>query len=246
MVQRMCRANRLDPARSSKESHVFLWHVDEFGKIIHVLDQLRDVDPEYLKKIHVAPASYDVMESREARTTRREVERGSLEAYAAVHAISPEERAIRWARAVAEFFARTGRFPSQKSNDPDEKRMGQWLSNMRSVKRGRKTDVVLRPAAEAILDAIPKPWCSDLQAEQNAAAIANAHAVAAFFARTGRFPSKIAKDADEKRMGQWLWQMRLAKRGTRTKYVLRPATEAILDAIPEPWCPNVSRKRARI
>ncbi len=234
MVQRMCRANRLDPARSSKESHVFLWHVDEFGKIIHVLDQLRDVDPEYLKKIHVAPASYDVMESREARTTRREVERGSLDAYAAVHAISPEERAIRWAREVAEFFTRTGRFPSKESKDPDEKRTGQWLSNMRKAKRGTG-GMILRPAVEAILDAIPEPWCP----EEDAAAIRRAREVAAFFARTGRFPPQQSKDPDEKRMGKWLSHMRQAKRGKGGGNILHPAAEAILDAIPEPWCPDV-------
>ncbi len=234
MVQRMCRANRLDPARSSKESHVFLWHVDEFGKIIHVLDQLRDVDPEYLKKIHVAPASYDAMESREARTTRREVERGSLDAYAAVHAISPEERAIRWAREVAEFFTRTGRFPSKESKDPDEKRTGQWLSNMRKAKRGTG-GMILRPAVEAILDAIPEPWCP----EEDAAAIRRAREVAAFFARTGRFPPQQSKDPDEKRMGKWLSHMRQAKRGKGGGNILHPAAEAILDAIPEPWCPDV-------
>jgi hypothetical protein len=147
--------------------------------------------------------------------------------------------AVANARAVAKFFTENdGRFPSKIAKNPDEKRWGKWLSNMRQVKRGTKTSAVLRPAAEAILDAIPEPWCP----EEDAAAIANARDVAAFFARTGRFPSQIAKNPDAKRLGKWLSHMRCAKRGMKTSAVLRPAVEAILDAIPEPWCPDVSRK----
>ena len=50
LVQSMCRANRIDCQNSTKISNVFIWNHDDFSKIIHVLEKLREVDPEYKKK----------------------------------------------------------------------------------------------------------------------------------------------------------------------------------------------------
>lgn len=233
MVQRMCRANRLDPDRPNKVSNIFLWSPDEFVKIVHVLDGLRDVDPDYIKKVRSASTGY-ISESSGVRTERVRVQTGELEAYESVRAVSLEERALAKAREVVSFRKEHGRFPSQAVKDLDEKKISTWLANMRRVIRGKYTRCILYDSIHILLNAEVPGW-SDDQRSSEASALEKARKVIVFHGLHGRFPSQSAKDPDEKRLAKWLSSMRRVSRGKEARGTLYDSVRNLLDAEVPGW-----------
>jgi superfamily II DNA or RNA helicase len=222
MVQRMCRANRLDPDRPNKTSHVFLWNTDEFVKIVHVLDGLRDVDPEYIKKIRTASSGY-VSESSEIRTERVRVETGELEAYESVRAVSLEERALAKAREVVAFWKEHGRFPSPKSS------LGMWLYQMRKVAHGKKSASILFETVRDYLSREIPQWCPDvLRGETNA--LKNANEVILYYSTEGKLPPRCV------RLGRWLDNMRQSLKNDDGNRLLYPSVKRLLDEHIPFWC----------
>jgi len=218
MVQRICRANRLDPDRPNKKSHVFLWSPDEFVRIVHVLDNLRDVDVDFCKKIHTASTGYTV-ESSEARTERARVQTGELEAYLSVHALSLEERALAKAREVVAYFKKYGRYPTQSL------KLGAWLNSMRQAVRGNGSNN-LHESVRAILDTECHGWCRSLEDR----ALEYAHELIDFFKEHHRFPSSSTK------LGRWLVNMKQASFGKSSVNILYDSVRTLLNADCPGWC----------
>lgn len=218
MVQRMCRANRLDPDRPNKVSHVFLWSPDEFVRIVHVLDGLKDVDPDYIKKIRTASTGYAV-DSAEVRTGRVRVQTGELEAYESVRAVSPEERALAKAREVVAYFKEHGRMP------PQSLKLGAWLNGMRQAARGNNS-IVLHKSVRTLLDIDCPGWYRSLEDR----ALGYAHELVAFFKEHHRFPSSSTK------LGRWLVNMKQASFGKSSVNILYDSVRTLLDTESPGWC----------
>ncbi len=220
MVQRMCRANRLDPDRPHKTSHVFLWNTDEFVRIVHVLDGLRDVDPEYVRKIRSASTGY-TLDSVGVRTERSRVQTGELEAYVSVRAVSLEERALARASEYVKYLRENGRGPGSHTS------LNRWMSNMRSAARGRSTSCILYESVRAYLNTEIPDWL--LQNELKA--IDQANAVVAFYNTHGVIPSQTIK------LGRWFNHMRQAARGHKTSWKLYDSVRLIFDNNIPNWLP---------
>ena len=58
MVQRICRANRIDQSNPNKVASCFLW-TDDLNKIVHSLQLLKDNDLVFNKKIRMINNNYD-------------------------------------------------------------------------------------------------------------------------------------------------------------------------------------------
>ena len=98
--------------------------------------------------------------------------------------------------ATADFYAAHGRIPNNSAKDPDEKRLGVWLQNVKikpqSAERVAALDLHLpswRITAEDV-------WNGRLEY------------VRVFLATNGRFPSTTAKDREERKHGVWLSNQR--------------------------------------
>jgi hypothetical protein len=123
-----------------------------------------------------------------------------------------EDIAINNAKALVDFYKDNNRFPSQHSKNDDEKKLVGWLSNMRiaaKCKGKAKRQSVLYDSVKQLLnDDIPH-W---LETREDIA-INNAKALVGFYKDNNRFPSKHSQHEGEKKLGQWLSNLRIAAKG---------------------------------
>lgn len=66
MVQRVCRANRIDTENPNKVASCFLW-CDDLNKAVNSLELLKSNDPEFSKKVFVINSNYDVEHKKETK-----------------------------------------------------------------------------------------------------------------------------------------------------------------------------------
>ncbi len=114
---------------------------------------------------------------------------------------------MKWMVSFGEFtrwVSAHGTWPSTIAADLAEKRLGQWLSGQRKAARKGTMEAGRRER----LDADTPGWNSTLDDAWDA----NADELVAFRAAHGTWPSMIAADPDEKRLGVWLGTQRTAAR----------------------------------
>jgi hypothetical protein len=215
MTQRAMRGSTVDPFNPSKHNQIILW-ANGWERCVGSLELIREADPEFHKKIRVATTYERQGTTRETKEVVEQQERETRE-YMVASCISPWERQkMRWIAV----FERLGRFPSQISKNPDEKRAGVWQSTQRKAKK--KGTLSTERIAE--LEAIPGwEWEADAYTweEQRNHWITQ-------YEKLQRTPSTKSKETDEKRAGQWQSNLRAAKRnGT-----LSTERSAVLEAIP--------------
>ena len=213
LVQRMCRSNRLDSSNVNKKSNVFIWYEEEFGKIVYLLDELHDTDPEYLKKITTTSMVYSEEETEEQEVERREIEAGDLQRYSDVYAYTLEELAMRHAQAVVAFHDEHGRFPSKESDDPEEKREGAWLSNYKRSVNGKN----FRVKNYEIVNKYLRDRCPQIFETRETKTMKIAHEIVDFYLKSAKVPSRFSKDPKEKKYGIFVNRY---KNGNKEKAIL--------------------------
>lgn len=125
--------------------------------------------------------------------------------------------------AVADFYEREGRRPSQEAKNSEEKKLGKWLVRQRGALRNG----TLRVDRRAWLDEHYPTWNKSFDNLWDR----TARSATAFYEREGRHPSATSKNSNEKALGQWLSRQRAAlKDGT-----LRPDRRAWLDENYPTW-----------
>jgi superfamily II DNA or RNA helicase len=202
-VQRLGRGLRLDPKNPTKEMHMFLW-CDDLSKTVNSLSLLKQQDPQFHKRLKTVNTNYDMTfsgESRKMEATRT----GDYEKFVHMWCLTIEER---WdARRLVWAAKRTelGRDPYQKSEDADEKRLGQWQSDQRQYYKKKTLSEERVKALEAIKEWVWESTPFEDNLVQWAAKRTELH----------RDPYQKSEDADEKRLGQWQSDQRtLYKKGT--------------------------------
>jgi len=209
----------------SKRNNLFIW-TEEWSRAVNSLTLMRQEDPLFHKKLRTLSANYDSLGKpavqREMRTHAEE-----LQAYAEVRCLTLNEL---WMKRLEEWRAwreRLGREMSTKSSNKTEKRIANWRTYQRNLKkRGELPDERV-----AILEAISYwTWGNPHPIRDkpyNYAEIANEYR--AFRERLGRDPRKGSLDPTERRLGDWMSLQRNSKRlGT-----LRGERIALLEAIPD-------------
>lgn len=116
---------------------------------------------------------------------------------------------LRWGKKYEKLVAfvsdHNGQLPSQKAEDPEEKRLGQWVSDQRKAFKKEQLDAERIQRLEAmdgwIWDTLAATWAKTLVE------------VAEFIAEHERQPQKEAKNLEEQRLGRWVCAQRAAKKG---------------------------------
>jgi hypothetical protein len=166
-------------------------------------------------------------------------------------ALRRAEQFVEWMRSCSD----DGRFPTTKSQDPIEHKLGVWIVQMRCAKRERpashNNNMRLYESVEQYLTQNVPNWldgagrrlgdrethCKDMALQ-----------IVAFHEKHGRLPvTTPGTPDDEKLLGRFLQRLRLAKRGERvpgrTPWCLHPSVEKIMnDSIPN-WS-KTRRRRA--
>ena len=67
IVQRVCRANRLDPDNPAKVAHVFVW-ADELDECVNLVGALKEFDSRFCEKVDVISRKYEVRDLAKCKT----------------------------------------------------------------------------------------------------------------------------------------------------------------------------------
>ena len=144
------------------------------------------------------------------------------------------ERDVRWranALAAARFFSDHGYHPRARANDPKERRLGDWLRTVRTVRKGPQgadSDVGAHAERTVFLDENYPEWRGG-----DWLWLTRAREVADFKVSRARCPSSLSSDADEARLGRWLaTNRRAADTDART---WTPARAELMDRIVPDW-----------
>lgn len=140
------------------------------------------------------------------------------------------------ARTVGLFRTRTGRWPSARADDPEERTLSTWLQNCRTSAGGGKGHVWTADR-EAFIDKVAPGWRgvrNTLRGQSEAWWQANAEATGDFSTANGRWPSPKATDQPERRLGLWLANQRTAARGTGS-VIWNPERQSFLDRVAPGW-----------
>ena len=128
-----------------------------------------------------------------------------------------EEQLQHW----KDVYTRIQKAPSQSSKDKEEKRAGQWQSNMRATRKKG----AMSAERITILEAIPG-WEWGMEREEIYTWEEQLQHWKTVYTRIQKAPSKISKDPEEKRAGSWQNNMRAAKKKMPVERI------TVLEAIP--------------
>jgi superfamily II DNA or RNA helicase len=226
MVQRICRANRKDQRNKAKVASCFLW-CDDMNDIVNCFTLLKEDDNiKFTSKIRVISGDYDNVGELIVKN-KEKTQQTEVVDYINIKCLSLEERAMMRAKALVDFYKDNNRFPSSISQNEDEKKLGQWLSNMRTAAKGKRRGTLYDSVKQVLNDEIPH-W---LETEEDRA-IKNAKALVDFYKDNNRFPSKHSQTEDEKKLGRWLVDMRLASKGIGSSTLYDSVKQLLNDEIP--------------
>jgi len=190
-VQRLGRGLRLDPKNPTKEMHMFLW-CDDLSKTVNSLELLKHQDPQFHKRLKTVNTNYDTTFSGESREMG-EKRTGDYEDFVRMKCLTMDER---WdARRVQwdAFYKKFGRYPSETSEDADEKRLRKWQSHQREYYKKETLPEERVKALEAT-----EGWVWESTPFED-----NLVQWAVKRTELGRELSPHSKNADEKRLGIW-------------------------------------------
>jgi hypothetical protein len=109
-----------------------------------------------------------------------------------------EDNLVQWAA----IYKKLGRYPSTRSKDPHDKRLGYWQSTQRELYKKKKLPEERIHALEAtdgwVWESTPGKIITKPKSFEE-----NRVQWAAIYKKLGRTPSEDSKDADEKHLGKW-------------------------------------------
>ena len=198
IVHRLMRGGRLDSNNPSKKNHLFLWAPDE-SLCKEPFSLLRKQDPEFHKKIRAINTNYD---NNTKKTTKEKLKKITKKWSDFVQYKCRtldehwEARRQHWIQQ----YQKLGKYPSQISKDPQEKKAGKWQSDMRNG-YNKKHKRITQERID-ILDAT-EGWRWDEDSFD-----LNLENWIFQYKKLSKYPSRESKDPDEKRTGQWQASMR--------------------------------------
>ncbi len=157
--------------------------------------------------------------------------------------IDYESKALEMTRKVVEFYHKHDRYPSKHAKDPEEKNLGRWLPKQREAKQG-KGKGVFYPSCEKLAKQLgcPNMFEQITIKTREVKALEVTRKVAKFYRKHGRYPSTIAKYPEEKKLGNWLSNMRQAKQGKDGMNTFYPSCKKLAKEL---GCPDMFKVRSR-
>lgn len=134
-----------------------------------------------------------------------------------------ESISIKKCAQVIEFYQTYNHYPVKESNDPYEKNLGHWLSNMKQAKKGKSKTKLYNSCKQMAEKANLYNMFNTTNKEQTA--INKCKEVILFYKTYGRYPIKESNDSHEKKLGSWIKNMKQAKKGNANDIVFYPILE---------------------
>ena len=128
---------------------------------------------------------------------------------------------------VAAFRLEHRRWPRSRVEDPSERRLGQWIRQMRD--RSARGTGGWTEARGTYLNTVAPGWLGNDDPRWRAVA----DEVASFHNRHGRWPRSTAGDGHERRLARWLVQTRMYR--TRNSNGWTPARNDYLNTVAPDW-----------
>ena len=136
IVHRLMRGGRLDSNNPSKKNHLFLWAPDE-SLCKEPFSLLRKQDPEFHKKIRAINTNYDNNTKKTTKEKLKKITKKWSDFVQYKCRTLDEHWGARLQHWIQQ-YQKLGKYPSQISKDPQEKKAGKWQSYMRKLKRKGK------------------------------------------------------------------------------------------------------------
>ena len=196
IVQRVCRANRLDPANPCKESKIFVW-ADEESDELHFIAALKEVDATFSTKLRVTSRRYECLtESKKLELI--EATNTILRFCISVMEYKRGENQMKFATKTITWVKEHKRLPTQQEPILADRRLGIWINNYRRAVEG-KNGLNDYTSVSALLDKEIHGWRDPYF--WNAMAIAKD--CAKWVKDNERLPSSNG-DVVEKKLGFWI------------------------------------------
>jgi len=122
-----------------------------------------------------------------------------------------EDHAIKMTQEVINYYNENDTYPSVHDKDSEVKKLGRWLSGMRKAKKGKDTRIFYQSLQDLANKAGLPNMFDNVDREQEA--LEKCQEVINYYNENGTYPSTMDKDSEVKKLGNWLNQMRQAKKG---------------------------------
>ena len=222
IAQRLGRGLRLDSKNPSKKNAMFIW-CDDWENAVNALTILKEDDYMFHSKLRVLNSDY-AQNSHINIRKNVEIQLGNFNKFVEVKCLTVEERwelrRLHW----VDMYRKLGnKPPSQKSEDPDEKRAGQWQGDMRKAYKKKDNKRMTQERIDALNNHTEGwKWENDDPFEEN-----RLHWVDMYRKLGNKSPSSTSRDPEEKRAGQWQGDMRKAYKKKDNKRMTQERIDAL-------------------
>ena len=192
-IQRMCRANRINPSNPNKVAQVFVF--SPFDDCAGMLASLKHCDPSFETRIRMVSANYDQKDTREVKVKAAEQREWTMQQVKIKSATVEDVWDARLAEAHA-FITQHGRRPNSKVEG--EKLLAQWMYHQTQCykeKRAIMRITCIREKWQVFMHAHPCIATPKMRWRSNKAALVN------FWKEKKRNP---ARKGEDKELGLWL------------------------------------------
>ena len=234
-VQRVCRANRLDPEHPNKIAKIFVW-ADQDDDLLEFVASLKEIDPDFCQKLSVLSRRYERTTSEKKEQLKIAIA-NSIKFCLKVREYQPsmtfEQRAMLKAQQLVAWVEdHDGQLPRMyaKGNEPAEERLGLFLNAYRMADRGTNTNVHTYSSVDGLLDAKLSGWRNAWEFK----AMRQARRVVKWITdrHLQQLPNYLSTEPVEKELGAFLKNYRMALVGANKGKVQENVTNILDDGIP--------------
>jgi predicted helicase len=126
---------------------------------------------------------------------------------------------------LKKYIEENEKYPTQSSKNVEIKKLGLWINNQRTIKRGKRSGV-LNPEKIAKLESL-KNWVWDVDLDSWDEIFDK---VKKYIGENEKYPTQSSKDVEIKKLGNWINTQRAIKRGKKSG-VLTPEKIAKLESL---------------
>ena len=210
IVQRVCRANRVNQENPGKVASIFVW-TEEVDECSNLVGALKEFDSFFCEKVGVISRKYEkksIEKDKSIEAAQMTVEKFCV-GIREYTKMSPMHRAIK----ILEFVRKHKRFP-KKRGQKSEADLGLWLQTYRKTVMARRKGSQYGsyneyPDVTDYLNTKLPSWLDSASIQ----VMYYAEQVVNFFKTNAQLPSMKSKDDEERKLGRWLAAYRQSLKG---------------------------------
>ena len=128
-IQRLQRGARLDADNPMKKNHLFLW-TENWGRAVNALSMVKEMDPNYHKKIKILSGSYDTMGKTETNVELK-LMNSKLTQYISIRCETSDERWLRMFEELKKYYSENCHLPSYHTCEDKYKVIANWVTSQK-------------------------------------------------------------------------------------------------------------------